>query len=81
MKLQELVDKVITDIRHYRPFGEEWTGKKYPQCEHRMAAWKIQLQQAVVSDSPIDYMYEQVFGDSQSEILEVNGIKHQWTND
>jgi len=42
------------------------------------AAWQHHLQQAVVSDDPISYMYEAVFGNTS---FEVNGVRHEWTND
>lgn len=39
--------------------------------------WQYYLQQAVVSDDPISYMYEAVFGNTS---FEVNGVRHEWTN-
>lgn len=44
-------------------FGEElgpW--KKYAHCEHRKTAWRYFLQEAVISEDPIGYFYEMVFG-------------------
>lgn len=42
-------------------FGKELVALKYPMCEHSKQAWVQHLQQAVIAEDPIDYMYEVVF--------------------
>lgn len=52
-------------------FGEEMVAKKYPMCEHSKPAYQYNLQQAVISDDPIDYMYKAVFGMTDEDMESV----------
>lgn len=48
-------------------FGDTWTSENcqevsYEEMDYK--PWEYHLQQAVISDNPIDYMYQAVFGDA-----------------